>query len=227
MTKISLILLAGGIGTRMQSVLPKQFLLLDNKPIALHSFTLFSSLKEIFEIIVVADPAYHSLFSTHSDTPIKFALPGKRRQDSMTNGLALCSPNTDFICVHDTARPFIQKKELLALFEAAVLHQAAVLGVKVKSTIKQSDASGFVQQTLDRNTLWEIQTPQIATPSLFQQGISFAKTHNLTVTDDVSFVELLKHPVKIVEGSYDNIKLTTPEDLQIALSILESCAAKN
>ena len=142
----------------------------------------------------------------------------------MTSGLALADPHADFICVHDAARPFIEAEEIYSLFEAAIEHQAAVLGVRIKSTIKQSDSQNFVVQTLPRETLWEIQTPQIATPSLFHQGIAYARANDLSVTDDVSFVELIKHPVKIVEGSYDNIKITTPEDLLIGASILRSRA---
>jgi 2-C-methyl-D-erythritol 4-phosphate cytidylyltransferase len=219
--RISIILLAGGLGGRMQSPLPKQFLLLDDKPIALHSFDLFASLRNCYELIVVCDPHYRDLFSPPQEIPLRFADPGLRRQDSVYHGLQFCSPDTDFVCVHDSARPLLEKEDLLRLFEAAFAHGAAVLGVPVKATIKSSDENHFVKETLNRNELWEIQTPQIAKPSLFHRGFALANQKGIDVTDDVSLVELLNHPVKIVKGSYENIKITTPEDLEIAKRFLE------
>lgn len=195
----------------MQSLIPKQFLLLKGKPIARYSFDLFATLPEVFEIIVVCDPSYRHLFIN-----CKFADPGKERQDSVLNGLALVSSDADFVAVHDSARPFITRQHIQELIHEATIHKTVASAVRVKATIKQASDDGIVSQTLDRSTLWEMHTPQITTPELLREGLSFARTHHLTVTDDVAAVELLGHPVKLVPGSYQNIKITTPEDLAIA-----------
>lgn len=218
MTKTSLILLAGGIGSRMQTTQPKQYLMLMDKPIAYYSLELFLSLPEISEVIIVANPLYHSLFQpfTNHTTPIKFAFPGLRRQDSVYSGLEQVANDSDFICIHDAARPFVSKNSVKELLKEGYIHKAATLAVPLKFTVKQSGPDGFVHSTLDRNKLFEIQTPQILSKTILSEGFAYANQHNLTVTDDVSLAELIEKPVKLVEGSYLNIKITTPEDLLIA-----------
>ncbi len=192
----------------MKASTPKQFLSLNDKPVALHSFELFASLEEISEIIVVCDSQYHSLFPS----TVTFALPGARRQDSLYNGLQKISSLCDLVCVHDAARPLLQKNDLQTLLAEASNHRAAALAMPVKCTIKQADAQGFVTSTLDRSTLWEMQTPQVATPALLAEGLKIAQAKNLTITDEAALVELTGHAVKLVTGSYSNIKITTPED---------------
>lgn len=211
---ISAILVAGGIGQRMQSSTPKQYLELAGKPLACHSFDLLLQNPEITEIIVVCDPAYQSLFT--GSKPIKFAKPGARRQDSVFNGFQEISPNSSLVCIHDSARPFLDKSTLEKALSSAKVHGASVVGVPLKFTIKESNLEGFVEKTPDRSRYWEIQTPQVIQPDLLRQGFAYAAKHNLTVTDDVALVELLNHPVRIVEGTHSNIKITTPEDLKFA-----------
>ncbi|MBI2742587.1 MAG: 2-C-methyl-D-erythritol 4-phosphate cytidylyltransferase [Chlamydiales bacterium] len=207
---ISLILLAGGIGSRMGAATPKQFLLLKGKPVALHSLELFASFDEIAEIIVVCAPEHQPFFS--GIRPLSFALPGERRQDSLWNGLQKISTTCDLVCVHDAARPCLQRSDFEKLLDEAREHPAVALATPVKYTIKQTGENGFVTTTLDRANLWEIQTPQIAPLSLLKQGFKIAQERNLTVSDDLSLVELTGYPVKLVTGSSSNIKLTTPED---------------
>lgn len=211
MLKVSVILVAGGRGTRMKSVVPKQFLVLKDKPIARYSFDLFATLPEVSEIIVVSDPSYHHLFSS-----CKFAAPGKERQDSVWNGLAEVAPDTDLVAIHDSVRPFISLEHIQELIRAAAIHKVVASAVRVKVTIKQASEDGTVIQTLDRSKLWEMHTPQIITPKLLREGLSLARSRHLTITDDVAAVELLGYPVKLIPGSYQNIKITTPEDLAIA-----------
>ena len=205
---VSVILLAGGVGSRMKSSTPKQFLLLNGKPVALHSFDLFASFEMISEIIVVCDPLYRSLFPSNTN----FALPGARRQDSLFNGMQKISTQCDLVCVHDAARPLLEHSDLQKLLAEAAKHRAAALAVPMKCTIKQADEQGFVTTTLDRTTLWEMQTPQVATPALLMEGFKIAQEKNLTVTDEAMLVELTGHPFKLVTGSHSNIKITTPED---------------
>jgi 2-C-methyl-D-erythritol 4-phosphate cytidylyltransferase len=148
--------------------------------------------------------------------PIKFALPGKERQDSVYNGLQEIDGDSELVCVHDSARPLVSSEDVKKVLEDAIVHGAAVLGVPVKATIKEADSNSFVVKTLDRKTLWEMQTPQVMRPSLLRDGFELVKRDGLEVTDDVSIVEYLKHSVYITEGSYTNIKVTTPDDLLLA-----------
>lgn len=215
--KVTVILLAGGSGKRMKTDLPKQFLPLHGKPIARYSFDLFASLPEVEKIVVVCAEAYRSYFEKTLSTPsISFAQPGQERQDSVFNGLQAVSNPNSLICIHDAARPFIAKGELERALWEANQTGAAALAVPVKVTIKETDEKCFVKKTLPRAQLWEIQTPQIIRYPLLVEAYAHAKRQQLSVTDDVSLVEALGQPVKLVEGSYKNLKITTPEDLSLA-----------
>ena len=211
---ISLILLAGGRGSRMGAPSPKQFLLLGGKPIARHSFDLFVSMGEISELVVVCEPSYQEIFSD-PQKPLAFASPGARRQDSVYNGLLKCDPKSDLILIHDSARPFVKREELLSLIEAGLRMGAATLAAPVTSTIKQCEAR-IVEKTLDRKSLWEIQTPQALLAPIIRKGFAEVQSLNLEVPDDVSIAEAIGHPVEIVASSPSNFKLTTPFDLAIA-----------
>jgi 2-C-methyl-D-erythritol 4-phosphate cytidylyltransferase len=229
MTAISVILLAGGQGTRMRSATPKQYLPLGDKPLAHYSFELFMAMPEVAEIIVVCDVHYRHLFTADTfpaarrHIRLAYALPGVLRQDSVFNGLQASWEKTPLVCIHDAARPCITPALVRRVIEAAEQYGAATASIPVKHTIKQSDQAGFVRQTLDRSTLHEIQTPQIMRFSLLREGFALAHRSNSVVTDDVSLVELLNHPVKLVEGSYTNLKVTTPEDLTLALHFIPLC----
>lgn len=201
----------------MQSRTPKQFLDLQGKPVALHSFEQFTSFPQVVEIVVVCDPSYQSLFPRFTLPKVRFALPGARRQDSVYHGFLALSSQPDLVCIHDSARPFLSKENLEELLEEARKYGAAALGVPTKNTIKETDPNQFIQRTLDRSKLWEMHTPQVATPELLRKGFSIAHEYNLDVTDDASLIELTGHPVKLVKDSYQNFKITTPEDWQVAL----------
>lgn len=210
---LGVVLLAGGVGSRMGSPTPKQFLELKNKRISHYSFDLFNSMNEVLEIVVVCHPEYHHLFeASNKRIRIAFASPGERRQDSVYNGLQAIT-SSSLICVHDSVRPFITIPMVRSVASAAKEYGAAAVGVSVKFTIKETDVQHFVAQTHDRSRLWEIQTPQIIQKPILERGFEHALKNKLTVTDDVSLVELLKLPVKLVEGTYTNLKITTQDDL--------------
>lgn len=217
MRNTCVILLAGGSGLRMNSSIPKQFLKIKEKVIARYSFELFMSMPEVAQIAVVCAPQYQEIFhSTNSNISITFALPGERRQDSVYNGLRVSDPAFSLICIHDAARPCINVPLTQRVLAAGKKYGAAAVGMPVKSTIKECSQEKIVTHTPNRAGLWEIQTPQVVRRDLLESGFVHALEHNITVTDDVALVELLKLPVKLVEGCYKNLKITTPEDLILA-----------
>lgn len=215
----SAILLAGGLGTRLNASIPKQYLILNEKAIALYSFDLLLKTPEINEIVVVCFPNFNELFIS-SEKLIKFALPGKRRQDSVFNGFQKTSH--PIICIHDSARPFVTKEDLLQVLEAGKCYGAATLGVPLKFTVKETTPQNFVKSTLDRTKIWEIQTPQVLHRDILEEGFKYAQEHAITVTDDVSLGELIGKPAKLIEGSYTNIKITVSEDLIMAKHLINS-----
>lgn len=222
MKAISVILLAGGKGSRMKSSIPKQYLMLREKPIVSYCYELLLTLPNLKEMIVVCENEYQFFFDNPTHIPLKFALPGKRRQDSVYNGLQKVSYDTDLVCIHDGARPFLDKTFVLEAIHQASLHGASTLAVPLKNTIKEVDADGFVIKTLDRTKLFEIQTPQIIEYKLLKRAFLHNHENNIDVTDDTSLVEHLEKPVKLVLSSYQNIKITTPDDLKLAEKILDS-----
>lgn len=221
---VAVILLAGGSGSRMKADRPKQFLELRGRTILEHSIELFGRLPEVKLLVIVLAAEYRSQFdSLLKNLPcrVQFADPGVERQDSVFNGLAFVSNSMSLACVHDSARPLVTTQSIRNVLRDASLHGAAVLGVPSKATIKESADGQFVLRTIPRQRLWEIQTPQVIKPDLLRRGFEKVVANDLAVTDDVSIVEHLGEPVKITIGEYTNIKITTPEDMTIAESILE------
>lgn len=219
--RITVILLAGGKGSRMQMQIPKQYLPIKNKPIALYSFEVFLAMPEIHEIVVVCNKEYEHLFKAKSK-PIVFAEPGERRQDSVENGLRAVSLEAELVCIHDSARPFITPELVRRVLEAGTLYGAATVGLPARNTIKECNEFAFVKHTPDRTRMWEIQTPQVIRASLLREGFKQVHKNNLTVTDDVSIIEQMKYPVKLVDGDVRNVKITTQEDLLIAEQFLHA-----
>jgi 2-C-methyl-D-erythritol 4-phosphate cytidylyltransferase len=212
--KAGLIYLAGGTGKRIGGAIPKQFLPLEGKALALHAFSLFEKFDWIHETVVVVDPAYQRIFASSKEA--SYALPGKERMDSVYNGFKLLSEKIEMVIVHDGVRPFVKPHCVEELYHTALHHGAAALAVPLKFTVKHALEDKKVTFTPDRSTLFEIQTPQAVNRDLMEKGFSLAYANKRLVTDDVSLVELLGVPVHLVEGSHDNLKITTPDDWELA-----------
>lgn len=186
----------------MGDATPKVFLPLSGKPMALHALETLSPL--VSEVVVVCPKEYRSLFPDNTT----FAEPGERRQDSVKNGFSALKSNT-FVLIHDAARPFVTKEAVLSLLKKGAPVGAAALATPAKNTMKEADSEGFVKKTLDRSSLWDIQTPQLIRYDWLEKGLKTKET----VTDDVSLVERLGYPVLLVPGDPANRKITYPSDL--------------
>lgn len=219
---VSAIILAAGRGSRLNLPVPKPLLKIVGKPVIIYSLESLSRHPDIDEIIVVINAsnqkAITGVLKAYSFKKIKaFVLGGKRRQDSVYNGLKKVSLNSDWVLIHDSARPFIDSKSIAEVILAAQKTGAAILGVPVKATIKSVKNGLVVDKTVARGNLWEIQTPQVFKKELIMNAYrKYSRGH---VTDDASLVEKLGKKVKIVPGSYENIKITTGEDLLFAKAI--------
>ncbi|WP_378957011.1 2-C-methyl-D-erythritol 4-phosphate cytidylyltransferase [Pelosinus sp. sgz500959] len=223
---VTAIIVAAGRGKRMNSDINKVFILLGDQPILLHSVLTFSACTEVDNIVVVAAPDevedVESLLSTLPEIKgWQVVAGGCERQYSIANALKIVPQSTDLILVHDGARPLVSKPCINRVIQVAREQKAAVAAVAVKDTIKVVDEHGSVIDTPARNTLWSIQTPQGFTAELLRQAYDRAEKDGYLGTDDASLVERLGVDVKIVVGSYDNIKVTTPEDLTIAEALIK------
>ena len=215
----SAIILAGGQGLRLKAAVPKPLVKIKSLPAIIYSLSILSKHPDVDEIIVVVNAknqrAINRLIRNYAFKKIKSVVLGcRRRQDSVYSGLKMVSGNSDWVLIHDSARPFVDRKVITKVILAAKKTGAAILGVPVKATIKSVKKSLLVDKTIDRGNLWEIQTPQVFRKELILEA--YKKYGKEKVTDDASLVEKLGADVLVVQGSYQNIKITTGEDLLFA-----------
>ena len=215
MIKASVVIVAGGNARRMGR--PKQLLPLKGKPVLLRSIEAFKKSPLTGEIIIVTSADIFSKISKKVKG-LKHASPGETRLQSVQNGVALCDARYSLIAVHDGARPLVETSDIEACLKSAAKHKAAVLAVPVKDTIKQA-AGGFVSKTLDRASLWAAQTPQCYESVVLKTALK-KYGRALHATDESQLVEKLGVKVALVPSSYENLKITTPEDLLIAEAFL-------
>lgn len=224
------IILSAGTGKRMNSSMPKQYMLLKGKPILYYTIKAFeaSEIEDIILVTGVGDEEYcrRELVEKYNFKKVRAIVPGgKERYHSVYHGI--CEANKrvcDYIFIHDGARPFISLDVIKNALEQIRQYDACVVGVPVKDTIKISDAEGFVTETPKRERVYQIQTPQVFSYPLIRDAYNQLMENEydilnqgIKITDDAMVVEtMLNHKVKIIEGSYENIKITTPEDLKIA-----------
>jgi len=212
--KIAVIIVAGGSGKRMGQ--PKQFLPLAGKAVVSWNVEAFKKIKGVDQIILVV--ANEDLEKAKL-LGCAVAESGRERTDSVRNGLKLVSPDTELVIIHDGARPLITTDVIEKAIKEAREYGAAVVGVPVKDTIKKVDSRELiVESSLNRDDLWQAQTPQVFKYEIITRAYASGKK----ATDDAKLVEDLGIKVKMVMGSYENLKVTTPEDLIAAEAILRS-----
>lgn len=216
------IILGAGSGTRMKSEKSKLLLEINGRTVIERTVAAFSRVDLIDEIIVVCREGDLESFEkvlTGYDN-ITYCFGGNTRQQSVMNAVRTMD-ECDLIIIHDGARPLITEQEITATIEMAEKHGAAAVGVPVKDTIKVVDSSMQIVDTPDRSTLISIRTPQIFRFDMYLRAVEIAEQQGKDFTDDCQLVENYGRPVFAVAGDYGNIKITTPEDIPLAQSILE------
>lgn len=224
MKKVIVIIVAGGKGKRIGADISKQYLDISGKPILAHTLKAFEDCNAVDSIIVVCHPndmeycQKNIIKKFGFKKVIKVVKGGKERQDSVRNGLDAVPKSCDIVSIHDGVRPFVSQSIIKKSISEAKKTGASVVCVPVKDTIKEA-SSGYVIKTPDRKKLWAVQTPQTFKTDIIKKAHKIALKKGVMATDDSSLVEMIGYKVKVVEGSYENIKITTPEDLIIGEAI--------
>ena len=219
------VIVAAGTGSRMNMGINKQFIKLEGKEIIAYTIEKFYNNSNIEDIVVVVKEDESEFFKIeildkYNFKNVKIAYGGKERQDSVYNGLKLLDEKCDVVLIHDGARPFVSDKIIDKSIEEAKEHKAIVVGVPVKDTIKVIDNDKNIVDTPNRSVLWAVQTPQTFDYNILIDAYKDAFKNKFYGTDDAMLVERIGYKVKMLEGSYKNIKITTQEDLNIGSQIL-------
>ena len=220
---------AGGIGSRLGHHQPKQFLPLAGLPILVRTCLAFLDM-EVIRCVVVAAPAdyyqatidlLHRHLGKQAIQKLIFTIGGITRQDSVFAGLGALPADISLVLVHDAARPLIDQATIVRCLQGAALYGAVIAAIPVKDTLKQVNSSGVIEKTVDRTGLWQAQTPQAVQRELLQQAFAAAARQQFVGTDEASLLEAAGIPVRMVEGAERNLKITHPEDLQVAAALLQ------
>ena len=220
--KYTAIVLAAGSGKRMNSKVHKQYLIIQDRPVLYYSLKVFedSAVDEIVLVVGKGEEKFcrKEIVDKYGISKVKAIVEGgKERYHSVFEGLKQTS-DADYVLIHDGARPFVNQDIIRRCMQEVQKYQACVVGMPVKDTIKIADEEGYAKQTPDRKNVWMIQTPQTFSYALIYEAYEeMLKTEDTAITDDAMVLERIKgKKSKLIEGSYRNIKITTPEDLLIA-----------
>ena len=219
MKKYTAVVLAAGAGKRMNTKVHKQYLEVAGKPLLYYTLKAFeeSGVDDIVLVTGAGEETYcrREIVEKYGFHKIKAVVPGgKERYHSVYQGL-LAAEGADYVLIHDGARPLVEQEVIERCMESVEKYQACVVGMPVKDTIKIVDREQFAKETPDRSTLWQVQTPQTFSYGLIREAYcKMLQQEDSVITDDAMVVERMTSvPVKLIEGSYRNIKITTPEDL--------------
>lgn len=231
--KVWAVVPAAGIGSRMQSDVPKQYMMLDNKTVLEHTLQRLSCHADIAGIVVALakdDPWWPDL-NLDLACELLIAEGGKQRSDSVLNALALLSEKTEndpWVLVHDAARPCLRHEDIDRMLQTLLTHPVGgILGIPVTDTVKRVDAHNTIQETVCRDGLWRAATPQMFRLQLLKKALMTATEQGLSVTDEASAIELAGWEPMMMEGHSDNIKITIPQDLALAQLYLQQQAGEH
>jgi 2-C-methyl-D-erythritol 4-phosphate cytidylyltransferase len=225
--KADAIIVAAGKSQRFAGGKKKQFLPLGGKPVLVHTLDKFEACPLIRSILLVvaqedATACLKEIVEGYHYRKISQVVPGGReRQDSVKRGMDALPRDADIVVIHDGVRPFVTREMIEESIQTAIRVQAVVFAVPVKDTIKVADLDGTVLHTLERESLWQTQTPQTFQVNVFREALQKALEEGFTGTDDASLVERMGMRVHLLPGSYTNIKITTPEDMALAALFLQ------
>ena len=220
------ILLAAGQGKRMNSNTNKQYLHMMGKPVLAYTLEVFEKHPLIDEIILVTRAEEKSfceqeIIKKYNFSKVKKLIAGgKERQDSVFNALKVVDKEECLVVVHDGARPLVTPEIITDVIENTREGKSSIVAVPVKDTIKKVNNKKIVEETFKREELWAVQTPQVFTKEIITEAYEKAFRENYKATDDASLVEKMGREVNVVLGSYENIKITTQEDIDLAINIL-------
>ncbi len=219
------VILAAGNSTRMGGKINKQLYELGGKPVLAHTLLAYQKCPLINEIVVVTRPDdFYTVFDIAKKYGIKklkrITAGGKTRQESAKNGVNKLSESVKYVAIADGARCLTTPQQITNVCLKAYRHKAASAAHAVADSMKRSSPSGFVTETVDREHLWAVQTPQIFHTALYQAALFHAQRTDFTATDDNALIEHLGYRIRLVECGYENLKITTKEDLALAEAIL-------
>ena len=215
------IIVAGGNGTRMNSLVPKQFLKLNGKPVLIHTISRFNEADPNIKIILVLPETqketWKQVCSEHDfNCQTIITTGGETRFESVKNGLKLIENDEAIVAIHDAARPLVNTKTIITAFKAAEMYGNAVPAIPVSDSIRQIDSTRSI--AVDRSKYCKIQTPQCFKVSTVKKA--YAREYKYTFTDDASVVEALGEKIHLIDGNEDNIKITNPQDLAVAEALM-------
>ena len=225
--KIWVVIPAAGVGKRMESDTPKQYLKLNDKTIIEQTLTLFDTHDAISEVVVAISEGdeYWASLNIELSKPLHVAKGGKERCDSVLNALIFLedkASNDDWILVHDAARPCLRHEDITLLLTTLAEHEVGgILAVPVRDTMKRSFDNNIIKETVERENLWHALTPQMFRFSMLKDALESTLYNCEAVTDEASAIELAGYQPLLVEGHADNIKITRPEDLVLASFFLQ------
>jgi len=217
---IAAVIVAAGKGTRMGPNIDKLFLPVAGRPVIAHTWECFDRFPAIGHIVVVVRDGMQNAFleiaeQIRTTKPFTFAIGGAERQDSVWNGLSALPRETTIVAIHDGARPCTSAETIRETLAAAAETGAAVAAQKITDTIKESTADGHIARSVDRSRLWSVQTPQVFRVAVIRKALAEVAARKLAITDDTAACELIGQPVRLVESTAPNPKVTTRADLPL------------
>lgn len=223
---ISVIIPAAGQSSRMETAINKQYLSVKGRPLLYYTLKPFEAIQRIDEIIVVTGKreqrfCQKNVINRYHFKKVKTVQGGKTRQASVYAGLKAVDSRCQMVVIHDGARPLVTEKIILDSIEATKIHKATIVAVPAKNTIKMIKRENLVDYTPNRNLMIEVQTPQTFDYSLIRHAHEKGLEEGTVATDDAFLLERLGYPIKIVRGHYNNIKITTPEDLLVLEAMID------